>query len=140
MAVRSREEWRGEGGLAGRGAVVLPVPLAPARLHGCWALGWKDSRTAGQQDSCPPRPRSLRRVQAAAQQPLSRGCRMLRDTQPASPCIQQSASVSHSNAGETITNTQCRKLICRQTSVLITGKVKKKTLSASVRAPASSRS
>lgn len=90
-----------------------------------WVLGtgmegqW-DSRTAGQLPSLAPLPQACAGCCTTASQPR------LRDAQShrTSPCIQQSASVS--NAGKTITNTQCRKLICRQTSVLITGKVKKK--------------
>lgn len=92
------------------------------------AVGQRDGRTAGQQPSSAPQPQaSLRHVapphssSISAEDPV-----MLGDSAGASPRIHQSLCISHSNAGETITNTQCRKLICSQTSVLITGKVKKK--------------
>lgn len=107
------------------------------RTEGQW-----DSGRAGQQPSSAPQPQaSLKHVaplhssSISAEDPL-----MLGDTAGASPRIHQSSCIPHSNACETITNTQCRKLICSQTSVLITGKVKKKALSGSMWAPASSRS
>ncbi|KGL88710.1 hypothetical protein N301_03721, partial [Charadrius vociferus] len=67
---------------------------------------------------------------------------MLGESRAASPRIPRSAGVSCADAGETITAARCRKLICSQTSVLITGKVKKNPSQAArgllpARAPAS---
>lgn len=125
-----KEGWPGKGRSCCLCHWLLHVPVGAGHWDG-GTVGQQDSRTAA---LLGPFPQACAGCCTTASQPR------LRDAQShrTSPCIQQSASVS--NAGETITNTQCRKLICRQTSVLITGKVKKKTLSASARAPASSRS